>query len=65
MRKLGAYNAINLDGGGSTALVIEGPDGLPVVLNRPCGLPPGLERRGANHLGVSAQRLGDSKIASR
>ncbi len=25
---LGAYNAINLDGGGSTALVVEGADGL-------------------------------------
>ncbi len=57
MRKLGAYNALNLDGGGSTALVIEGPDGSPVVLNRPCGPPPGTERRVANHLGVFAQRL--------
>jgi hypothetical protein len=57
IRKLGAYNALNLDGGGSTALVIEGPDGAPVVLNRPCGPPPGVERRVANHLGVFAQRL--------
>jgi len=57
MRKLGAYNALNLDGGGSTALVIEGPDGSPQVLNRPCGPPPGVERRVANHLGVYAQRL--------
>lgn len=65
MRKLGAYKAINLDGGGSTALVIEGPDGLPVVPNRPRGPPPGLERRVANHLGVFVQRLVDSKTASR
>jgi exopolysaccharide biosynthesis protein len=57
IRKLGAYNALNLDGGGSTALVIEGPDGAPVVLNRPSGPPPGVERRVANHLGVFAQRL--------
>jgi exopolysaccharide biosynthesis protein len=57
MRKLGAYNALNLDGGGSTALVIEGPDGAPAVLNRPCGPPVGVERRVANHLGVFAQRL--------
>lgn len=57
MRKLGAYNALNLDGGGSTALVIEGPDGSPQVLNRPCGPPPGVERRVANHLGVFAQKL--------
>jgi hypothetical protein len=57
IRKLGAYNALNLDGGGSTALVIEGPYGVPVMLNRPCGPPPGVERRVANHLGVFAQRL--------
>jgi hypothetical protein len=65
MRMLGAYNALNLDGGGSAALVIEGPDGSPIVLNRPCGPPPGMERRVANHLGVFAQRLADSKTASR
>jgi hypothetical protein len=65
MRKLGAYNALNLDGGGSTALVIEGPDGKPVVLNRPCGTPPGTERRVANHLGVLAQRLPASKAVKR
>lgn len=57
MRKLGALNALNLDGGGSTALVIEGPDGLPVTLNRPSGPPVGKERRVANHLGVFATRL--------
>ena len=63
IRKLGAYNALNLDGGGSTALVIEGPDGAPVVLNRPSGPPPGVERRVANHLGVFAQRLvGDKPL---
>jgi exopolysaccharide biosynthesis protein len=65
LSKLGAYNAINLDGGGSTPLVIEGPDGLAVVLNRPRDPPPGLERRVANHLGVFAQRLVDSKTAGR
>ena len=57
MRKLGAYNALNVDGGGSSALVIEGADGAPVVLNRPCGPPVGAERRVANHLGVFAKRL--------
>lgn len=65
MRKLGAYNALNLDGGGSTALVMEGPDGAPVVLNRPCGPPPGVERRVANHLGVFAQRLPEGRTARR
>lgn len=57
IRKLGAWNALNLDGGGSTALVIEGVDGSPCVLNRPCGPPIGTERRVANHLGVFAKRL--------
>jgi len=65
IRKLGAYNALNLDGGGSTALVIEGPDGAPVALNRPCGRPPGVERRVANHLGVFAQRLARDKALKR
>ena len=65
IRKLGAYNALNLDGGGSTALVIEGPDGVPVELNRPCGPPPGVERRVANHLGVFAQRLPGDKALRR
>ena len=48
IRKLGAYNALNLDGGGSTALVIEGADGSPVVLNRPCGPPVCTELQAAN-----------------
>ena len=54
LKKLGAWDALNLDGGGSTALVIEGPDGRPVTLNRPSG---GRERRVANHLGVFARKL--------
>jgi hypothetical protein len=54
MRKLGAYNALNLDGGGSTALVMEGADGSPVMLNRQPG---GTQRRVANHLGVFAEKL--------
>ncbi len=57
LRKLVAYDALNLDGGGSTALVVEGPDGAPVSLNRPCGPPVGRQRRVANHLGVFAQSL--------
>jgi hypothetical protein len=65
IRRLGAYNALNLDGGGSTALVIEGPDGAPLVLNRPCGPPPGTERRVANHLGVFAQGLAGDKALER
>jgi len=54
IRKLGAYNALNLDGGGSTALVMQGPDGKPITLNHPSGV---VQRRVANHLGVFAAPL--------
>ena len=57
MRKLGAWNALNLDGGGSTALVMKGPGGKPNALNRPSGPPLGTERRVANHLCVYARGL--------
>ena len=56
LRKLDVTDALNLDGGGSTALVIEGPNGQPVALNRPSGPPVGGQRRVANHLGVYAKR---------
>lgn len=52
--RLGAHDGLNLDGGGSSALVMEGPDGGPLVLNRPSGM---YERRVANHLGVMAEGL--------
>ncbi len=53
--RFGAYRALNLDGGGSSTLVIEGSLGLPRVLNRPIhnGIP-GLERLNGNHVGLSA-----------
>ena len=49
----GAYNAMNLDGGGSSTMVIEGSNGQPTLLNSPInnGIP-GQERPVANHLGV-------------
>lgn len=46
MREFGAHQAVNLDGGGSTTLFIEGEGG---VVNRPSG---GGERTVMNHLGV-------------
>ena len=50
---LGAYYAMNLDGGGSSTLVIEGPDGQPKILNSPVDhYIPGRERAVANHLGI-------------
>ncbi|MBN1964672.1 MAG: phosphodiester glycosidase family protein [Anaerolineae bacterium] len=55
---LGAWVAINLDGGGSSVLVIEGPDGGPQVLSAPIdrGVR-GRQRPVANHLGVYALPL--------
>jgi hypothetical protein len=46
LHELGAYRALNLDGGGSTTLFVEGEGG---VVNAPSGL---VERPVANHLGV-------------
>lgn len=56
---LGARDAINLDGGGSTTMVVESATGH-LVLNRPIhtGVP-GRERPSANHLGVRARPLPD------
>ena len=56
---LGARDAINLDGGGSTTMVVESANGH-LVLNRPIhtGVP-GRERPSANHLGVRARPLSD------
>ena len=57
MKILGAYNALNLDGGGSTTLVVEASNKNPELLNRPSGPPAGNERRVANHLCVFARHL--------
>ncbi|MGD8403461.1 MAG: SH3 domain-containing protein [Anaerolineales bacterium] len=52
MISLGVYNALNLDGGGSSALVIEGALGGSFVLNSPIeGNIPGNESEVGNHLG--------------
>lgn len=49
----GAHDAINLDGGGSSALVVRGPRGGPALLSSPIHTRvPGRERPVANHLGV-------------
>ncbi len=57
MQRLGAYNALNMDGGGSSTLVMQGPGGKPELFNRPSGPPAGVERRVANHLCVFAWAL--------
>jgi len=54
----GGYNALNLDGGGSVTLAIEGSNGLPQVLNSPIhNHIPGRERPVGNHLGIFAQPI--------
>jgi hypothetical protein len=53
MSDLGAHYAMNLDGGGSSTMVIEGESGQAVILNSPIdNYIPGRERPVANHLGV-------------
>lgn len=53
LRQLGTYDAVNLDGGGSTTMVYRDESGKPVVLNRPVGLgPANTLRHNANALGV-------------
>jgi hypothetical protein len=57
MISLGAKYAMNLDGGGSSTMVVAGGDGLPRVLNSPIdNYIPGRERPVANHLGVFASK---------
>ncbi len=54
MLDLGVYNAINLDGGGSTSMVVQGANGKPDVLENPFT---GAERYDGNNLGVYAEPL--------
>lgn len=58
MKQLGCWDAINLDGGGSSTLVVKQPDGAARVVN---SIPGGVQRSVANHLGVHADPLPDSK----
>jgi hypothetical protein len=56
MRMFGAYDAVNLDGGGSSVMVSDDGHGGAKVLNRPVeGGIPGKERITANHLGICAK----------
>jgi hypothetical protein len=58
LKVMGADSGINLDGGGTTTMVVAGKDGKPVLLNRPvhAGIP-GMERPSGSHLGVRARAL--------
>ncbi len=58
LRRHGAHTAVQLDGGGSTTLAVQGTDGKPKVLNSPIHTRiPGRQRPVANHLGVFAGRI--------
>ena len=65
MLKNGCYNALNLDGGGSSTLVCEGVDGNPEILNSPIHgrVPPGRERPIATHLGIYALDLNSPQLS--
>ncbi|RYD33845.1 MAG: phosphodiester glycosidase family protein [Verrucomicrobiaceae bacterium] len=55
---MGATDAINLDGGGTTTMVMADAQGNPKVINRPIQLGiPGRERPSGSHLGVFANPL--------
>ena len=59
LKALGAADGINLDGGGTTTLVVADADGKAKVLNQPIhGGKAGTERPAASHLGVFARPLG-------
>ncbi|MCI0534917.1 MAG: phosphodiester glycosidase family protein, partial [Verrucomicrobiales bacterium] len=55
---LGAYDGMNVDGGGSTTLVIEDTTGVPMRLNRSSAVADsGRERTVGSHFGVFAKPL--------
>jgi len=55
--EFGGYTGINLDGGGSTTLVVEDSNGKAKVLNSPIDqYIPGRERAIGSHLGIYASR---------
>lgn len=61
LKAMNCSDGINLDGGGTSALVIESPGG-PQILNRPIHAgKPGNERPGGSHLGVRAKPLAEKQ----
>ena len=60
LQRFGAYNGINVDGGGSTTMVIEGCDGTSQRINRPSYVAAyGRERYIGHNIGVYARPLLD------
>ena len=57
LKDFGAFSAMALDGGGSSAMIIEDADGEPLLLNSPIdSYIPGRERPVANHFGIFLDR---------
>ena len=61
LARLGAREGLNLDGGGSTTMVLQQPGGSARIMNRPIhnGVP-GTERINGSHLGVFADALAET-----
>lgn len=57
LKELGAFNAMALDGGGSSTMVIEDKNGKTEILNSPIdNYIPGRERPVANHFGILLEK---------
>jgi len=57
--EFGGHSGMNMDGGGSSTLVMEGRNGKAVILNSPIDRNiPGKERSVGNHLGIFASKNG-------
>lgn len=54
LQKLGAYDGLNLDGGGSTTFVLRDAQNEPTVINRPCNNTKDRLRFNANAIGAKA-----------
>ena len=61
---LGVYNGLNLDGGGSTALVRSDNNGSALLVNIPSGTDGAVERYVGNNLGVFADPIPTPEPAS-
>lgn len=58
IKSLGVWDALNLDGGGSTTMALQNKYRMGVVINRPSSpYIPGIQRPVANHFGIYAPRL--------
>jgi hypothetical protein len=58
MKFIGAYDAVNLDGGGSTCLAIQDSIGNPITLNKSNAFADsGKERTVGSHFGIYAKRV--------